>query len=233
VDHPRVCSDSHEDNNNFFGNFFFLCDFFAANREGLLGSIGYLIIHLACEDIGKYCIWSCSRKNDKDHHHDHQYEKKNQGRSTQEKRLFLTTIIFWFLHWVSSSSTMFNIPVSRRSTNATFIFWAIAHNMTILSLVWLSFFYCSKRSIHSLKNDNDDDESTITPPIFAAVNKHGLIVFILANLMTGAVNLSMNTLEATNSQAIAVIFCYLCAVGTVALFVDYIFRHGTRKQKKD
>ena len=70
--------------------------------------------------------------------------------------------------------------------------------------------------------------ATTNPPIFVSVNRRGLIVFILANLLTGAVNLSMNTLEATHTKAVLIIFLYLCAVGAVALLVDLIFR---RKEK--
>ena len=35
-----------------------VCDFFAANREGILGCVGYLAMFLISEDIAQYCIWS-------------------------------------------------------------------------------------------------------------------------------------------------------------------------------
>ena len=208
---PRIC----EERDSIWGDFF-LCDFFASNREGILGSIGYLVIYLASEDIGKYCIWSV---------------KRNQT-STQGIRLFLVMVTFWLLHWVSSSTKIFGITVSRRSTNATFIFWVIAHNVTILLLVWLSFHFCSKGPINESQTRRDLDRA-INPPIFAAVNRHGLIIFIIANLMTGAVNLSINTLAATKYEAVIVIFCYLCTIGGVAILVDnfYSFRTSLKKTK--
>lgn len=203
---PRVCAG---------GQFSLFCTFFAANREGLLGSIGYLILFLACEDIGKYCIW----------------KQRVDNPSLQGFRIFLITIIFWILHWLSSSNRVLGIVVSRRSTNSTFILWTIAHNMTILLLIWMVFYHCSKGSIlhNSVIRDRD---KAITPPIFAAVNKHGLIVFILANLMTGAVNLTVDTLNASKMTAIIIIFCYLCSVGGVALLVNHIFSYRSRQKMK-
>lgn len=207
INAPRNCDSSWE--------VFFFCDFFASNREGLLGCIGYLIIFLASEDIGRYCIWSA---------------KGNQT-STQGIRLFFVTVAFWLLHWVSSSTKMLGIIVSRRSTNVTFIAWVIAHNVTILLLIWLSFYFCSKGSINGSYPKGDLDRA-INPPIFAAVNRHGLIVFIIANLMTGVINLSMNTMKAKKHEAIIVIFCYLCAIGGVALFTDYIFSYRSYLKTK-
>ena len=128
------------------------------------------------------------------------------------------TIIFWILHFCLA--TILDIQVSRRSTNSTFIIWSIAHNMAILFMIWASF-HCT-----SLKR------KAINPPIFDAVNNHGLIVFILANLMTGAVNLSMNTLEVSKSEAIIVIFCYLCAVGGVALLTEFMYGYYKNSRLK-
>ncbi len=204
---PRVCVG---------GRLSLFCTFFAANREGLLGSIGYLILFLACEDIGKYCIW----------------KQRIDKPSLQGFRIFLITIIFWILHWLSSSNRVLGIIVSRRSTNSTFILWTIAHNMTILLLIWMVFYHCSKGSIlHNSVSIRERDKA-ITPPIFAAVNKHGLIVFILANLMTGAVNLTVDTLNASKMTAIITILCYLCSVGGVALLVNYIFSFRSRQKMK-
>ena len=124
--------------------------------------------------------------------------------------------------------------------------WSLAHNLAILLLIWTAFHFGRERprSVDdgsSNSNSNADYPSdrdankrkrinmsmsmnmnitAMNPPIFAAVNRHGLIVFILVNLMTGIVNLSINTLEASRGLAIVVIFLYLCSVGAVALLID-------------
>mmetsp|Transcript_19467 Transcript_19467/g.28679 ORF Transcript_19467/g.28679 Transcript_19467/m.28679 type:complete len:490 (+) Transcript_19467:121-1590(+) len=185
-------------------------NFLYANREGILGCTGYLILHLASEDIAHYCLWGNNSF------------IARQREQLQGRRLFLAACLSWTL--LGALTNILNVQVSRRSCNISFILWTISHNMTILSLTWLSFYLgCSN-------GKGDRDKGNTNPPIFAAVNQHGLIVFILANLMTGVVNLSINTLEASYGKAIVVIFVYLCCVGAVALLMDVIF--PARKKKK-
>ena len=73
-----------------------------------------------------------------------------------------------------------------------------------------------------------------TPPIFAAANCHGLIVFIIANLMTGLVNISINTLQVSNGQALLAIICYICGVSCVTLLIDFALpKTSTMKDLKE
>ena len=87
-------------------------------------------------------------------------------------------------------------------------------------MIWAAFFFTSGSSVS---------------PIFDAVNRRGLIVFILANLMTGLVNITINTLEVADGQALGVIFVYLFAVGSVALAVDWTLQSllSARPKTKD
>lgn len=202
---PRYC-----ENHNDSALALIICNLFAANREGILGSIGYLIFHLIGEDIGHYCLWSCNGN----------VSQTSIFKSIQGRRLFSLTTLSWTAHYILVS--LLDIRTSRRSTNSSFIAWTISHNLTILSLTWLSFELGTKKEI--VKSDKN-------PPIFSAVNRHGLLVFILANLMTGAVNLTVDTLNSSDSKSIFIIFCYLCAVGAVALFLDNILDKKAIKTK--
>ncbi len=180
-----------------------LCHFFAANREGILGCVGYLILHLASEDIAHLCLWQNRLTSG--------IEKS--GPNHRGWLLACIAALFWMLHWFLVS--VLAIPVSRRSTNLSFVVWTIAHNMTILFATWMAFrFGCPD-------NDQMGNSYEKNPPIFLAVNRHGLIVFILSNLMTGAVNLSIDTLNVSDFTAITVIFLYLCAIGAIGLLLDY------------
>jgi phosphatidylinositol glycan class W len=53
-----------------------------------------------------------------------------------------------------------------------------------------------------------------------AVNRHGLLTFVLANLLTGAVNLLINTLEVSDPMALAILFGYVSVVGALAVLTD-------------
>ena len=198
-----------------------LCNFFAANREGILGIMGYLVLFLSSESIGQYCLWDRSLIDS---------EPKPGNRSDRTIycrrgiRLLLVSLFLWVLHWLTTS--VLGIPVSRRSTNASFISWTLAHNITTLFFIHTAF------QLGNMQFMSGRILSQNTP-IFAAVNRHGLVVFILANLMTGVVNLSVDTMKATRGEAILIIFLYLCLVGAVALIIDYRCYRRNNKIKND
>ena len=63
------------------------------------------------------------------------------------------------------------------------------------------------------------------PMPFEAINRHGLACFVVANLLTGLVNLSINTLEVTNDGlAFLILSVYLSAVGAFAVGLDYYYK---------
>jgi len=54
------------------------------------------------------------------------------------------------------------------------------------------------------------------PPLLEAVNKNGLAVFLVANIMTGLVNLTVQTLYTPNLQALGILTVYIAAVSGLA-----------------
>jgi phosphatidylinositol glycan class W len=66
-----------------------------------------------------------------------------------------------------------------------------------------------------------DVVATSTPLILDAMNRQGLLVFIVANLLTGLVNLSLNTLQAGDATALGILFLYLSTVSGFALLLDF------------
>jgi phosphatidylinositol glycan class W len=160
--------------------------FFAANREGILGCIGYLSLYFMGEYVGLEFLWK------------------------RESLWKLTAIV-----WAMFGSLAQTVSVSRRSTNASFCLWATAHNLLILAL-------CQT----FLTGGN-------IPIIFETVNKHGLPMFLIANLLTGLVNLTIPTLEVGNLLALIIIFGYICLIGMVAILLDTVIgkTKGTKKEK--
>jgi phosphatidylinositol glycan class W len=188
-DAPRSCSSST-------GLSSVICNLFAANREGLLGVVGYVALFLAAEVFAKHYLW----------------------RVTSGKRgenLVVASISLWVLLALLTSK---GFPVSRRTTNVSFCVWTLAHNVSLLAILCLA------------------DVSNNASPVFEAVNRHGLLVFVVANLLTGLINLSINTLEVGKLVALLIIFVYMCVIGAFSLLVDNKMRRFMKyktKQKTD
>ena len=136
---------------------------------------------------------------------------KQQTSLTKQLLLVLGLVVIWqFLLSVG-------IDVSRRTTNAVFCIWTLLVNMLQLFTIQLAF-----------------ERNRKLPMLFDAVNRHGLICFIVANLLTGAVNLSINTLEVSDSVAFLILLGYIGIVGALAIILDLVFRvrRETIKEKK-
>jgi phosphatidylinositol glycan class W len=172
---PRSCQ------TDYSGRLLGLCNLFVANREGVLGCIGYGALYLMSEWIGFRFVW-------------------NDASSRQYGLLACAggLVVLWQLLIM-----MTGIPVSRRTTNTIFIVWALVVN--ILQLVGIRYAWMRGGKV---------------PSVLMAVNRHGLLTFVLANLLTGAVNLLINTLEVSDPMALAILFGYVSVVGALAVLTD-------------
>jgi phosphatidylinositol glycan class W len=113
------------------------------------------------------------------------------------------TLLALFLY---ASKRLFHLEVSRRMTNLPFVLWTLFFNytcITLLSTVDLLSRKCRLPSIPLF--------------LFEAVNRNLLPLFLLANMTTGLVNMSIKTLHASYTTSAAVLLVYslsLCmAVG--------------------
>ncbi|KAL7284819.1 hypothetical protein ACG7TL_002129 [Trametes sanguinea] len=128
--------------------------------------------------------------------------------------------------------------ISRRLVNLQYIIWVAAYNTTFLLgyLVLDLLFFPSplSKSVYSptskLKVHPDPDmlkatrhskgpeagEGGSAPALLEAINKNGLVLFLLANVMTGLINLSMQTMYMSDSSAMFVISLYALAISAVA-----------------
>jgi phosphatidylinositol glycan class W len=59
-----------------------------------------------------------------------------------------------------------------------------------------------------------------TPRVLHAVNRFGLAVFLLSNILTGLVNLSLDTLHASDGKAMIVLSVYVALVCGSALLLE-------------
>eukprot|EP00743_Colponemidia_sp_Colp-15_P002493 GILK01002703.1.p1 GENE.GILK01002703.1~~GILK01002703.1.p1 ORF type:complete len:508 (-),score=34.16 GILK01002703.1:310-1677(-) len=88
-------------------------------------------------------------------------------------------------------------PVSRRLINLPYILWILAYNLSSLASL-VVFDLC-------LTNHRDN-------VVISSVNFNQLVVFILSNLLTGWVNVTINTLEVPAFMAFGILLSYMFVV---------------------
>ncbi|KAM5470736.1 Glucosaminyl phosphatidylinositol (GlcN-PI) nositol acylation protein [Microsporum audouinii] len=176
------------------------------NREGVFSFLGYLAIFLSGRAAGLRIIPRKSRK------------------------ALLMQLASWSAVWATlfflNSSYFYGygagIPVSRRLANMPYVFWVNAFNMTHMLLYCLieTFVFPSVEKA-SNKTEEAEKSGYATSRIMRAFNKNGLAIFLVANLLTGAVNLGMNTLDARKELAMAVLMLYSIILTGIALALDF------------
>ena len=136
------------------------------------------------------------------------------------------------------------LSVSRRLANAGYCAWIVTLSTTVLTLLLLVEIltdvfvwhrkednkqtigggndYAKKVKHHKskLRMGSDADCFSRSPEIFEAVNYNGLCFFLLANLLTGTVNMFMKTLYTENAAALKILFVYM-AVNILFVLVCY------------
>ena len=130
--------------------------------------------------------------------------------------------------------------VSRRIVNIPYIFWVAAYNVTFVlayTIVLDIVFFPLPKPKKAGKMSKKDDEPYAhpvppegnPPKLLDAINNHSLTIFLIANLATGVVNLSMKTMYASNKQAMLVLSGYTAFVSAIAWFWD---DYASQKQWK-
>ena len=71
------------------------------------------------------------------------------------------------------------------------------------------------------KATEKDRISKATSKICHAFNRNGLALFVLANLLTGAINMTLPTINMSDIPAMAVLVSYMAVLTGVALAMDH------------
>lgn len=114
------------------------------------------------------------------------------------------------------------LPVSRRMTNLAYIVWVCGFNTAQLLL------FCSIEkllfpNLYGAKDKKTERQRVrdATSRVMQAFNRNGLALFLIANLLTGAINMTMKTLYMDEVQAMAVLVAYIAVICGVALALDH------------
>lgn len=190
-------------------------DFLSQNREGVFSFWGYLAIFLAGQALGFDVLPRKSSPTPAT-------ESGSQLRKRLLVRLAAWSAVWIFLFYsVTSYKIGFAFQVSRRLANQPYVLWVSAFNcaqITVFCLVETVFFpgvyIAADRALERRECEK------ATSRILKAYNRNGLAIFLLANLLTGLVNLTLDTLSMTQTGAMVVLVGYAASLTAVAVALD-------------
>ncbi|KAJ7825372.1 GWT1-domain-containing protein, partial [Mycena olivaceomarginata] len=196
----------------------------SANKEGIVSLAGYLSIHLLGLSIGTLILPPSPNF----------FRRLLTGRSTPAElgasrqndkgaiELASYAIVWWALFGVASLLRV-DEGVSRQTANLPYALWIAAFNTSyILGYLVLDMLFFPTPAVRRKKSRQSTDDISASaspacaPPLLEAINKNALPVFLLANVLTGLVNLSMQTMYASAGVSMGVLSLYAFIVSGVA-----------------
>lgn len=180
--------------------------FLAANREGILSIPGFVAIYLLSMFLGKSVRF-----------------KAIDGSNflVKLRLLALAAVATWSLLIL----TNFLTGIARVTCNIGYVCWILALVVT-MSCVYIILFDMILDTLWPLTlkylNNNSLPVSRL-PLLVEAINYNGLVFFILANLLTGAVNIFMSPNNSKELKSILILTTYMFICTTVS-FILYRFQ---------
>ncbi|KAK3079721.1 hypothetical protein LTS18_004067, partial [Coniosporium uncinatum] len=190
-------------------------DLISKNREGICSFIGYLAIFLAGQATGMDAL----PREQPNLRSDSTYQRLKRSLLAQ---LSFSSALWVVLYVASTSYYGANSNVSRRLANFSYFLWVAAFNSTQITICCA----IEKACFPNLYNVTTAEQERrkgkeATSPVLRAFNRNGLAVFLWANLLTGAVNLSVKTLEMGTLGSMGILVGYLGVLSAVALGLDF------------
>lgn len=190
-------------------------DLISQNREGLFSFWGYLAIFLAGQALG----FDVLPRNPNGS------QTKNRGIS--QHKMLLLRLAGWSVLWMILFyfMTAFNggpgLRVSRRLANNPYVLWVSAFNCAQITAFCLVETFCFPGVYTATDRVSEKREiEKATSRVLKAYNRNGLAIFLLANLLTGLVNLTLDTLTTDRLVAMGVLVGYAVFLTLVAIGLD-------------
>jgi glucosaminylphosphatidylinositol acyltransferase len=213
--------------------------FISSNREGICSFVGYLAIFLAGQGAGMFCL-----------PRDQSFERGwlrgitakklwEQSKQSQIVGLGAHAILYSALFFGSTSWLGLNLHVSRRLANLPYVLWVCAFNSAQLVICILTEkylfpnIYCvvapstsklqaQASGSHPISAEQEKQSlKNATSTVLRAFNTtNGLVIFLVANLLTGAVNLVLPTLTMGKLESMAVLAGYITLLACLAVGLD-------------
>ncbi|KAF9987665.1 Glucosaminyl phosphatidylinositol (GlcN-PI) nositol acylation protein [Modicella reniformis] len=189
-------------------------DIISMNKEGVFSLAGkfvssYLAIFLVGVDVGLYVLpndpyFFMSRKSNK--------KKAKKGKLA----MVLLSLTFLLTMGFTISYGILHIPVSRQMANLSYFFWVITFNTGYILCFLLAEIAITTNEPSALAIARAQAKANLSTAASEAINRNGLAIFLVANLLTGLVNLSIQTLYSSDSHALAILIAYMGTVSALA-----------------
>ncbi|KAI0170269.1 GWT1-domain-containing protein [Pestalotiopsis sp. NC0098] len=188
-------------------------DLISMNREGLCSFVGYLSIFLAGQDTGMYVL---PRR-----------IKSGAVTAASQRKTLLLMLAAWSgiwaaLYYISTNPVRgAGLDVSRRLANLPYVLWIVAFNNAQLFVFCLvdNIFFPSFYNAQDARAEKEAYE-TATSRVLRSFNKNGLAVFLIANLLTGLVNMTVPTLHVGPIPAVGILLGYAAVLTGIAVTLD-------------
>ncbi|XP_067935341.1 uncharacterized protein [Watersipora subatra] len=179
--------------------------FVSANREGIFSLFGYMSLYFIGVTIGQVI-----------------FQQKRSSVSAHVRLGVVLLVISVGSLLAQMAAESYGMHTSRRVANLPFILWTVHHSLLVVAAMLAV--AAVSRSLELMFTVNISSHKS---EILESINYNGLLYFLLANLLTGGVNLLINTLQCSNAQALLVLATYLLALNTV-IYIFYLFRIKTK-----
>ncbi|SCW00934.1 LAFE_0D01376g1_1 [Lachancea fermentati] len=188
-------------------------NFISANREGIFSFLGYCSIFLWGQNTGFFILGNTMTKNNL-YKPSTEIIKNKRKLSTWDKLTSvgpLTGLVSWsFICGVFLQAILSWHPynVSRRFANLPYVTWVVTYNLGALTL------YCLVDRFFE-----NGKEPTKVPSTLEAMNSNGLILFLLANVSTGLVNMCIPTIDVSAHVGFCVILLYAFFLSVISILL--------------
>ncbi|KAF2454743.1 GPI-anchored wall transfer protein 1 [Lineolata rhizophorae] len=202
-------------------------DLLSKNREGISSFVGYLAIFLAGQATGMYVLPRERLPPSPPSSSATILDKLRRWCCTTLARLILWAGIWSGLFVITTADSGLAMPISRRIANLPYFLWITAFNCCQITLyavveaVWFPGIYDHGNRQQSNRGESERERGQeATSRLLHAFNRNGLAIFLIANLLTGLVNLTLPTLDMGQGQAMAVLVVYTAILAGLALGLD-------------
>ncbi|KAI5959681.1 GWT1 [Candida theae] len=173
-----------------------MVNFITMNKEGIYSFLGYFTIFIFGQSFGSFVLTEYPTKNNLISISRTKASRKGSNLITVSttQGLLIATVFYQGLFTIVNSSN--NITsISRRIADASYVLWVVSYNAAFLLG-------------YDLIDKILPEQSGFASELLEAVNNNGLLAFLLGNLLTGLINMSINTLEVSNTTAFLILVGY-------------------------